>query len=134
MSVAIQRVNPAEAARLVGGVAYTKDQINRHLLATTHIEAGFIDGKFVAVWGVIPPTMVSDQAYIWVYTTMDLVGHEFVFIRNSQRMVEKFLKEFSTIVGVTEIDNKRAVRWLKWLGAEYGEPQDGYMPFVIRRK
>lgn len=134
MTIAIRRVTPTQAASLVGPVAYTQDQINRHLTSTTHIEAGFIDGELVAVWGIIPPTMLSDQAYIWVYTTEHMTGHEFVLVRHSQRVVEKFLEQFSTIVGVTDRYARRSRRWLEWLGAVYGEAEGELVPFVIRRK
>lgn len=134
MTTVIRRIGPHEAADLVGDVAYPKGEINRHLLSTTHIEAGYVDGILVAIWGLIPPTIVSNQAYIWVYTTAGLEGHEFIFVRQSQKVVKKFLEEYDTIVGVTEVGEDRSIRWLKWLGAEYGVPQGKWKPFVIRRK
>ena len=48
--------------------------------------------------------------------------------------VEDALKRYSALTGHVEINNVRATRWLVWLGAKFGEPIEGYLPFVIRRQ
>jgi hypothetical protein len=134
----IKRVTPKEIGEMVSLMkSMTKDErerAERHLRNTIPIYAGFFDGAFAAAWGVIPPTLASNQAYIWVYTTEALKGHEFLFIRYSQRMVEKLLESYERIVGVTDIGETQSIRWLKLLGAKYGEPDGKVLPFEIRRK
>ena len=44
------------------------------------------------------------------------------------------LEQFKSIVGVVLMGNKRSIRWLKWLGAEFGEPNGKLIPFTIRKK
>lgn len=108
--------------------------ILRSLDNSTRIWAGLVDERLVAMWGLIPPTLMSDTAYLWLITTKHLQGHEFLFIRHSQRAVESMLEEFPEIVGHTLIANRSAQQWLRWLGAVFGDPiADTVYPFTIKR-
>lgn len=95
---------------------------------------GFIDDEFICCWGLIPPTFVSNQAYLWMWAP-EPIKHQFVFIRHSQRQVEDMLQRYDQIVGHCELSARSAQRWLKWLGAEFAQPENNkFMSFVIRRK
>ena len=111
-------------------------QCKQRLNATVPINAGYINGELTAIWGVIPPSLASNQAYLWVYTTEALRDYasQFLFIRFSQVMVQDMLLLYESLVGVTEVTATKSIRWLKFLGAEYGPPEGEYLPFVIRRK
>lgn len=106
----------------------------RYIAATSCAWVGLVDRKIACMWGVIPPTLLSDQCYLWLSTTEVLKGNEFIFIRRSQRVVEDILSEYPEIIGHVIADQDRSVRWLKWLGAELGEPEGPFIPFVIRKK
>jgi len=95
---------------------------------------GFVDNKLACIWGVIPPTLMSSTAYLWLYTTELVKEHQFAFVRHSQRAIEVILNEYNTIVGYCLIDAEQSKRWLKWLGAEFGHPEGRKLPFVIRKK
>jgi hypothetical protein len=94
-----------------------------------------MDDEVACVWGVVAPSLVSDQAYLWLYTNRPVDEHQFTFIRHSQRVIEDLLKTHSQIVGFCAIAASQSRRWLKWLGATFGDSVDGkYIPFQIRRK
>ncbi|SRR6266852_3901821 len=93
---------------------------------------GYVDGDLVCCWGLIPPSFLSNQAYIWMWASGS-VPHQFLFVRHSQRQVKKFLERYDSIVGQCKLNAHSAQRWLKWLGAEFGDPRDGTRPFVINR-
>jgi hypothetical protein len=95
------------------------------------IWAGLINGELAAMWGLMPPTVLSNQAYLWLYTTEALEGHEFVLIRHSQLVVKEMLREYSSICGHAVVSNHKAIRWLKWLGAKFEAPLGGGLPFRI---
>jgi len=95
--------------------------------------AGFIDERMAAIWGLIPPTLLSTQAYLWLWTTDVIKDHQFILIRHSQLVMEKMLKDYPSIVGHAVVGNDKAIRWLKWLGAKFGEPCGNAIPFRIRR-
>jgi hypothetical protein len=110
-----------------------QETMRRTLNNSSHIWAGVDDDKILATWGVIPPTLLSDRAYLWMFHTPHLQEHIFVFVRHSQRVVQEALEFYPILVGHAVIGNTRAIRWLKWLGAEFGKPiNDKVLPFEIR--
>jgi hypothetical protein len=102
--------------------------------SSSRVWVGLDDDTVLACWGVQPPSLLSDRAYIWVWTSEHLQSHVFMFIRHSQRAIADMLLEYQTLYGVTVAGNDRAVRWLKWLGAEFGPEYHGVLPFEIRAK
>lgn len=95
---------------------------------------GKVDGEIACVWGLIPPTILSEQAYLWLLTTELVEQHKFLFVRHSQRAIEILLDTYPVITGVTSATHEDAIRWLKWLGAEYEPGDAGMLNFVIRKK
>ncbi len=93
---------------------------------------GYVDGHFVCCWGLIPPSFLSNQAYIWMWAS-EKVPHQFLFVRHSQLQMNKFLERYDSIVGQCSLENGSAQRWLHWLGAEFEPPVNGLRPFVINR-
>ena len=98
------------------------------------VRYGMLDGEVACMWGLIPPTLLSEAAYLWLLTTDIVAEHKFLFVRHSQRYVEEALCTFPTIIGDVVAGNDQALRWLKWLGAEFLVPVDGRIPFTIRAK
>lgn len=86
------------------------------------------------MWGLIPPSLLSNRAYLWLLSTHIVQEHKFLFIRYSQRYVEEMLKVYDELYGDVLVGNDPAKKWLKWLGAEFGYPDRGRIPFVIRKK
>lgn len=101
---------------------------------SVEVRIGLIDGQVACMWGLIPPTLLSDRAWLWLLTTDIIAEHKFLFIRHSQRYIEEALKEFPIIVGDVALYNRSAQRWLKWLGAGFQEPVGSRIPFIITAK
>lgn len=95
---------------------------------------GQIKGDVVCVWGLCPPTLMSERAYIWLLTTDDLADHKFLFIRHSQLLLEKMLAQYPVIVGEVMAENLPARKWIGLLGATFGPPdENGVISFEIRK-
>lgn len=104
-------------------------------LLSMHIWVGIYNEDIYCMWGVIPPTFLSNRAYVWLYTNdSKVVEHQFVFIRRSQIAVREMLKKFDVLYGTADKRNARTMRWLKWLGAEFEYAPCNMLDFVIRRK
>lgn len=102
------------------------------VLSSSKIRMGCVDGKLLCIWGLIPPTLLSDQAYLWLHTTPEAEQHQFILVRRSQIEMTEMKAEFAQIIGHCEVDEALSIRWLKWLGAQFGEPHGKLIPFVIR--
>ncbi len=137
--VVVEKVPRQQIANLISGAEHVvmshQDQLVycNVLTMSASMWVGTVDGKLVCFWGLIPPSLMSEQAHLWLYTAEDVKDHEFLFIRYSQRAIEDALEEFPHITGFTRVGNDKAIRWLKWLGAEFGEPgfEGKVIPFKI---
>lgn len=140
MTVSVGPIDKDEVRRLIysdGASTLSSNDIralDHCLMMTSQMWVGSVDRVMLCAWGLIPPTLMSDQAYLWLYTTEKVQDYLFVFVRHSQRAVEAMLKEYPTIVGHASVDNERGIRWLKWLGAVFGDPQGKAIPFMIKAK
>jgi hypothetical protein len=118
----------------VASVPNAERTLRRWLKASNETWFGMHDGEVACIWGLAPPSTISDRAYLWLLTTDLVEQHKFLFVRHSQVAIEDALKRYSKIVGHVEVGNTSARRWLKWLGADIGPPEGKFSPFVIRRK
>lgn len=140
MRTAIARASKADIYEIVMQIAkerFTPDEVayfKRCVTSASQLWTGFIDGELVCIWALVPPSFLSNGAYLWLYTTDALAGNEFVFVRQSQIATQAMLRQYEYIEGHVHADNVKGVRWLRWLGAEFGLPIGKAIPFVIRRK
>ena len=132
----IWAVGPGKAEELVRTLNLTifeKRAMDYCLLMSAMMWAGLIDKKLACLWGLIPPTLLSNQAYLWLYTTDVIKEHQFILVRHSQRVMEEILEQYPSVCGTVIAGNSKSIRWLKWLGAKFGEPDGMNVPFRITR-
>lgn len=136
MIVEILRFTRKDATELYPDPGANAEALKECMKLSTNVWKGVIDGEIASVWGVITPTFLSNQCYLWLTTTDIADKHQFVLVRYSQLVVQNLLTTYERIVGHVMIDQPRSKKWLKWLGAEFNPAEsDGKkMPFVIRRK
>ena len=138
MKAAIQRLSGPEAYDLIyPRCLATLSELNQETMQrsmnnSSHVWIGYSGTDILAFWGLIPPTLLSDRAYLWLYTTEHMRGHQFMFIRWSQRAVQEMLRQYPLIVGHAQLGAAKSIRWLRWLHAEFSEPQGQLLPFVIK--
>lgn len=136
----ITEISRAEVVDLISeGGAFgfdrpTSNSFQMFLRNTTAIWLWKINGKSACIWGINLPTLCDDRAYLWLHVTDAIKTYEFTFIRQSQIAMEKVLDRYPIVYGHAQIDNERAKRWLKWLGATFDEPEGPFLPFTIRKK
>ena len=112
----------------------SRPQLIYLIRGSSDIWVGRYEGRVACVLGLVPPSLMSDQAYLWLVSTEIISEHKFLMARYSRIFVEKMLKKYNTIVGCCKVNQDLSIRWLKWLGAEFSAPMGENVPFVIRRK
>lgn len=140
MSLEIVRFSGALAYDLIYPLHLAKldtiaqESMKRATHNSSHVWIAYSEDKILALWGLIPPSLLSDMAYLWLFTTEHFTEHSLVCVRHSQRMIQEALREYPTIVGHGTVGAKRSLRWLRWLGAEFTDPQGDLLPFTIKAK
>lgn len=86
--------------------------------ASHRASCGLIDGKAVCIFGVIPATILSVEAFPWAVATADVEDPRYrrAFLRGSKENFNSLIKGYSHLWGVVHERNQLARRWLKWLG------------------
>lgn len=106
--------------------------LQRSVRSSSHIWIGEHNGELLCFFGLIPPTILSDTAYLWLYNTEAMAGHTIPLIRHSIRARRDWLELYPRIVGHGRVGNDRSLAWLRLIGAEFGEPTGPVVPFEIR--
>lgn len=113
---------------------FEKETFDHCAALSQTVYQGRINNEIACAWGLVPPTVMSNRAYIWLYTMPVADRHTFILVRYSQLMIQAILKDYEAVTGHCRVDDERAIRWMRWLGAEFGPFQGKIVPFTIRRK
>lgn len=115
-----------------------QENMQRTMRNSSHVWLASQGTDLIAVYGLIAPTLLSDRAYLWLYTTKHMPTCSRSFIRQSQRAMQEMLQLYPTIVGHGVVGSTHSLRWLRWLGAEFADPDPDFMiqllPFTIKSK
>lgn len=81
-----------------------------------------IGGVPVAVFGTIPDSAFGDRATVWLIFTEEVEKFRVVTAKECRRVLKDVLQVHSPVYNFVNVENKRIIRWLKWLGAEFVGP------------
>lgn len=109
-----------------------QDSMARAIRNSDWVWIGDVNGEIFGFWGLIAPSMLSDKAYLWFFSTDALCKHIFRFIRHSREVTNELLGHYPILVGHGRTDDARSLRWLRWCNAQFSEPQGDLIPFEIR--
>lgn len=93
---------------------------------------GLVEGRPAVIWGIKPPSLTSDVAYLWAITTTLVDEYPFVFARHSQEFIKLVSDKFPKLTGYVQNENERSKRWLKWLGFKIAPPVSYNSQFLCR--
>lgn len=140
MTVGVERISPEFRQLIFSKVSDTLSTDDAQKFAsvlsrTQVVYGGFYHNEIKCIWGLITPTLLSNEAYLWLHVLVeDLEDCKFVFVRHSQRVIEELLTDYALITGHCEVGNEQAIEWIRFLGAKFMDPVDGLIQFVIRRR
>lgn len=107
--------------------------LKAYIRVSQKVYAGIVDDDIVCVWGVIRQSLLSDRGYMWLMVTERADEHKFLIVRHSQRIIEELKKDYSILCGECLLDNHKAQKWMKLLGASFSFPEGNTVPFQIVR-
>ena len=84
---------------------------------------GCIDGEPIVMWGVALESLVGKIGIPWMIATKQLDDVAIIFLRRCRGPVLEMLSNYGKLINYVDARNKRAVRWLKFLGFEIEDPK-----------
>jgi len=113
--------------------AESLDRFQIFICRSSYIWVGLIDGVIVCGWGLVPLSLLSERAYIWLFTNDNLKSRSLPFLRAVRRTIATMLQIYPSLIGEVVNDDARAKRWLAWAGADFGPQGQRLTPFLIER-
>lgn len=109
-------------------------------IAESHIVMMFMVGdKPICIFG-ISKKVYEHGRVIWCLGTDDIDRHKKDFVLCSRYVIEWWTAQYGRLFNYVSVDNDKAVRWLKRMGAVFGEPTpineywDLFCLFTIERR
>lgn len=109
-----------------------REAIHRAMNNSERLWIGKDSHDILAMWGLIAPTLLSDTAYLWLFTTKHFATHRLMFLRRSRQGIADMLRLYPTIVGHCKLSAAQSRQWLTWLGADFGAAQGDHIPFTFK--
>jgi hypothetical protein len=135
MKVEVLRVQSFELRNLLGFDA-PQSVLDAHrdcITRSTAIWLGLADGVEACAIGVIPLTIFSEKAYLWMIHTRLCEAHPLRFVRWSKRVLDEVLAAYPNLYGLCHPDNLSGRAWLEWLGARFSGVHNGHHTFEIKQ-
>jgi hypothetical protein len=82
-----------------------------------------IEDRVCGMYGIRCDTLIGDRATIWMLGSPEIEKIRIKFLRNNRKYIDLFLSYYPILMNWVDVDNKKSIAWLKWLGAEIGEPE-----------
>ena len=92
------------------------------------------DYMLIASFGVCP-TDDPKVGCAWLLGTDLMPTIKKTFVKHSKEYLDELMGDYDYLTNIVSMNNKLSVRWLTWLGAEFGESHGSdYRRFIINRK
>lgn len=80
------------------------------------------NGTPLAIYGVIPDSIMGDTGIVWLLFSDEAMQHRQVIGRYTKRGIRAILTHYSMVYNWADTGNADIIRWLKWLGAKFKGP------------
>lgn len=126
----------------IHGLGFTTEQgVHASIFDTAPVYAARAkdNGKLIACWGLQVLVGKEKNTYIiWALGTDEIERFRKSFVKESDAIIKRWLELYGELTNTVATRNKRAILWLKRLGAEFYNKRMyndvEYVDFVIRKK
>jgi hypothetical protein len=116
-----------------------KEALRGGLRASVTATTVMVDGRPVAIMGVVPLSLINGRGWVWMLGTDEVYGHARDFARYAPLMIEQWLTMFERLENIVAVPNRQAIRLLQYLGFTVEDRIEvhegiGFRPFFIERR
>lgn len=116
----------------IGGMSPAEAVVDSAARSTEWFTAEW-DGEVVAYWGVREDCIIGGRASVWCLSTPVMDRCPRWAARESLYLLWSLLETHYHLSCIVDVEYKRAVRWLEWLGFERGARMGRLMEMHITR-
>lgn len=116
MNVEIYQISFTEFEKLSAGMDGRDVLLSAAKLASEIIIGKYGD-EILAYIGLVPPTLLSDQAYVWMLTTSAGESHPILLARYGAGVIQTALLKYRVLYG--HCFTAKSQHWLRYMGAEF---------------
>lgn len=80
-------------------------------------------GKVVAMFGIVPRSLVDNHALVWLLTTDGVEKMPIRFLRLSRKVIRFFHMRYKTLYNFVDSRNSQCLNWIRWSGGKVFEAQ-----------
>lgn len=92
------------------------------MMSSTRCWTGLVDGVPICMFGVVPASLVESVGRPWMIGTPAVEKFDRIFLKHCHEVVKNMASEYKTLYNFVDLRNKKAIRWLRWLGFTMEEP------------
>lgn len=106
-----------------GGEASALDALLASLAGSEAAWAVLFDGEVGAMFGIGQRLPDGSAGCAWLLTGRAVSQHPMAFLRRSRGVLGELLERCGNLGNYVDARYTASVRWLRWLGAEFGQPE-----------
>lgn len=97
------------------------------------------DNEPIAMFGIVPDSILSYNATIWLLGTPKIISVQLAFAKYSKYFIHMMFDYYPVLSNYVDVMNRKTIRWLKWCGAKfslarpYGIEQQPFQYFQFKR-
>lgn len=97
-----------------------KEALRLGLRQSTVAGTVMLDGQPIAMFGVVTSSLITGAGRVWLLMTDEARAQSKALVVLGRKITEALHNEFDILHNHVHADNRRAVRWLRFLGYEVG--------------
>lgn len=114
-----------------------KDALRNGLRCSLEAYTALVEGKPVAMLGVVPDSLLGGRATVWMLGTEEAYAQGRALVTYGPLMLDMWLGKFDELANIVSSGNERAIRLLRRWGFAFGGPVTHrgveFLPFALRR-
>lgn len=115
-------VRPADIAELTEALGIPIEQaLHEAITGSLRAKKIVVGGEVVAVFGDAVHSILGSIGVPWLISTVHVEHHAKAFLKVCKPEVADMLTRHRTLINYVDDRNTVAIRWLQWLGFEFGD-------------
>lgn len=117
LSACVRSADRLEAEAL--GVTSVEEALMAGLRCSSHAWTGRANGEIVCLFGAALRSQLLQTGSVWLIGSICLERYARPFLRHSLPYLTIMLESYRYLSNYVDVRNRKTIRWLDWLGAEF---------------